>query len=159
MIEALPEDLAAALDGLARAAAEAELRDPWWVFGGAAMALVGLSDWRVPDIDVLASPGDVRRLAEALDARIVTDPGEGQFRSRVYARTEGRAVPIELMAGLEVRTGPDWRPVEFGSRLPVAVGSGPLYIPSLAEQIATARLFGRPKDLARADALERLSQA
>src|SRR5690606_34193674 len=66
MTEALPEDLAGALDELARAAAEAELRDPWWVFGGAAMALVGLSDWRVPDIDVLASPGDVRRLAEAL---------------------------------------------------------------------------------------------
>lgn len=159
MIDALPDDLAAALDVLARAAAEAGLHDPWWVFGGAAMALVGLTDWRVPDIDVLTSPGDARRLATALDARIVTDPGEGMFRSRVYARTEGRPVPIEIMAGLEVRTGPDWLPVAFDSRHPVAVDGGPLYIPALAEQIATARLFGRPKDLARADALERLSQA
>src|SRR5690606_13564230 len=92
MTEGLPEDLAAALDDLARAAADAGLHDPWWVFGGAAMALLGLSDWRVPDIDVLASPGDARRLADALGASVVTDPGEGQFRSRVYARTEGRAV-------------------------------------------------------------------
>ena len=155
----LPEDLAAALEDLARAAADADLRDPWWVFGGAAMALLGLTDWRVPDIDVLTGPGDARRLAEALEARIVADPGEGQFRSRVYARTEGRAVPIEIMAGLEVRTGGDWSPVAFDTRLPVAAGGGRLYIPALAEQIATARLFGRPKDLARADALERLSQA
>jgi len=155
----LPEDLAAALDELGRAAADADLRDPWWVFGGAAMALLGLTDCRVPDIDVLTGPGDARRLAEALGARIVADPGEGQFRSRVYARTEGRAVPIEIMAGLEVRTGGDWSPVAFDTRLPVAAGGGRLYIPALAEQIATARLFGRPKDLARADALERLSQA
>ena len=98
-----------------------------------------------------------RRLAAALDARIVTDPGEGQFRSRVYARTEGRAVPIEIMAGLEVRTGPDWRPVRVETRIPVATGGRPLYIPVLAEQIAMARLFGRPKDLARADALQRLN--
>jgi hypothetical protein len=159
MRETLPGDLVAALDGLAAAAIEADVRDPWWVFGGAAMALIGLTDWRVPDIDVLASPGDVRRLAGVVGARIVTDPGEGQFRSRVYARTEGRAVPIEIMAGLEVRTGPDWRPVAFTSRLPVAVDGGTLYIPDVPDQIATARLFGRPKDLARADALQRLSAA
>ena len=157
MSEPLPDDLTEALDALAEAAAGAGLRDPWWVFGGAAMALLGLTDWRVPDIDVLTSPGDARRLAAAVDARIVTDPGEGQFRSRVYARTEGRSVPIEIMADLEVRTGPDWRPVRFETRMPVATGGGALYIPVLAEQIATARLFGRPKDLARADALERLS--
>ena len=159
MSEALPDDLATALADLAEAAAAADLRDPWWVFGGAAMALLGLTDWRVPDIDVLASPSDARRLAAALDARIVMDPGEGQFRSRVYARTDGRSVPIEVMADLEVRTGADWRPVQFETRLPVATNGGRLYIPALAEQIATARLFGRPKDLARADALERLSPA
>ena len=158
MREALPEDLLAALDDLAAAAADGGLRDPWWVFGGAAMALLGLTDWRVPDIDV-ASPGDARRLAAALDARIVVDPGEGRFRSRVYARTEGRPVVIEIMAGLEVRVGADWRAVVFEDRQPVAMGGGHLYIPPLAEQIATARLFGRPKDLARADALERLSPA
>lgn len=155
----LPDDLALALEELAAAATAPEPRDPWWVFGGAAMALVGLGDWRVPDIDVLASPGEVRRLAAALGARLVSDPGEGRFRSRLYARTEGRPVSIELMAGLEVRCGGEWRPVSFASRLPLAVGNGAVYIPAVADQIAVARMFGRPKDLARADALERLSRA
>ena len=89
MIDDLPAELGAALERLGAAAAEAGLRDDWWLFGGAAMALVGLRDWRVPDIDVLTSPGDARRLIAALKGEIVTDPGEGQFRSRVYGRADG----------------------------------------------------------------------
>lgn len=152
----LPEAFLDGLERLADAAARAGMQDPWRVFGGAAMALVGLRDWRVPDIDVLTSPGDARRLIAALGAEIVTDPGEGQFRSRVYGRTHGEAIPIEVMAGLEVRTGADWVPVAFETGIPVAAGPHILHIPAVAEQIAMARLFGRPKDLARADALERL---
>ena len=159
MIDDLPAELNAALERLGAAAAEAGLRDDWWLFGGAAMALVGLRDWRVPDIDVLTSPGDARRLIAALKGEIVTDPGEGQFRSRVYGRADGQAVPIEVMAELEIRTGADWRPVVFDTRVPVAVGRHILHIPEPAEQIAMARQFGRPKDLARADALERLNPA
>lgn len=157
MIADLPDDLGAALERLGAALAEAGLRNDWWLFGGAAMALVGLRDWRVPDIDVLTSPDDARRLVAALDGEIITDPGEGRFRSRVYGRTQGQAVPIEVMAELEVRTGAEWRPVLFDTRTPVAVGGYVLHIPALAEQIALARQFGRPKDLARADALERLN--
>jgi hypothetical protein len=156
MTEALPDGLEDGLERLAQAAARAGMRDPWWVFGGAAMILAGLRDWRAPDIDVLTSPGDARRLIAALDAEVVTDPGEGQFRSRVYGRTRGEAVPIEVMADLEVRTGADWRPVVFETRMPVAAGPDIVHIPGVAEQIAMARLFGRPKDLSRADALERL---
>lgn len=152
----LPDAFLDGLERLADAAARADMQDPWRVFGGAAMALVGLRDWRVPDIDVLTSPGDARRLIPALGAEIVADPGEGQFRSRVYGRTQGEAIPIEVMAGLEVRTGADWVPVVFETRIPVAAGPHILHIPAVAEQIAMARLFGRPKDLARADALERL---
>ncbi len=152
----LPDGLQDGLERLAEAAARAGMRDPWWVFGGAAMVLVGLRDWRAPDIDVLTSPGDARRLLAALEAELVADPGEGQFRSRVYGRTQGEAVPIEVMADLEIRTGPDWAPVVFETRVPVAAGPHIVHIPAVAEQIAMARRFGRPKDLSRADALERL---
>ena len=157
MIDTLPHELGTTLETLAEKAAEADLRDPWWVFGGAAMALVGLTDWRVPDIDVLTSPDDARRLAVALGASVVDDPGEGQFRSRVYARASGLPVPIEIMAELEVRTGAEWRPVRFGTRLPVAAGRHLVHIPARHEQIVMARQFGRPKDLVRAEALERLN--
>ena len=64
MTEDLPDDFAASLDILASAASE--MQDPWWIFGGAAMVLWGLQDWRAPDIDILCSPRDARRLIEGL---------------------------------------------------------------------------------------------
>ena len=150
----LPEDLAAALDILASAASE--LQDPWWVFGGAAMALSGLTEWRVPDVDVMCSPRDAKKLIEGLYGNITPDPGEGLFRSRVYGQILTTPVPIEVMAEMEVRNGGEWTMVTFDTRIPVAVGGGRLYIPSVAEQIETCKLFGRPKDLQRAEQLQRL---
>ena len=81
MSDALPEPLIATLHILADAARE--LEDPWWVFGGAAMALAGLDDLHVPDVDVMASPRDARRLLDALHGQPLADPGEGRLRARV----------------------------------------------------------------------------
>ena len=58
MTDHLPEPLIATLDIVASAAAG--LQDPWWVFGGAAMALAGLEDLSVPDVDILTSARDAR---------------------------------------------------------------------------------------------------
>mgnify|MGYP000967687422 CR=1 FL=1 len=150
----LPEDLSAALDILA--SASGVMKDPWWVFGGAAMVLAGLTDWRVPDVDVLCSPRDAKALLDALHGEVTPDPGEGLFRSRVYGQVLTTPVPVEVMAEMEVRNGGDWQMVTFNSRIPVAVDGGRLYIPSVAEQIETCKLFGRPKDLQRAEQLQRL---
>jgi hypothetical protein len=152
----LPESLTATLELVADAATE--LQDPWWVFGGAAMALAGLEDHHVPDVDVMASPRDARRLIAALDGVVTPDPGEGLFRSRVFGQILTTPVPIDIMAEMDVRSGGDWSPVRFETRMPVAVGDGDgaVFIPSIAEQIAVARQFGRPKDLQRAEMLEKL---
>lgn len=150
----LPEDLSAALDILASTASV--MKDPWWVFGGAAMVLAGLTDWRVPDVDVLCSARDAKALIEALYGEVTPDPGEGVFRSRVFGQILTTPVPVEVMAEMEVRNGGEWHMVTFESRIPVAVDGGRLYIPSVAEQIETCKLFGRPKDLQRAEQLQRL---
>ena len=150
----LPESLTATLELVADAATE--LQDPWWVFGGAAMALAGLEDHHVPDVDVMASPRDARRLIAALDGVVSPDPGEGLFRSRVFGQILTTPVPIDIMAEMDVRSGGDWSPVRFDTRMPVAVGDWAVFTPSVAEQIAVARLFGRPKDLQRAELLEKL---
>ena len=152
--EDLPEDLIATLDILASAAVD--LRDPWWIFGGAAMALAGLDDLHVPDVDVMASPRDARALIEALHGAVTEDPGEGLFRSRVFGQILTTPVPIDIMAEMDVRSGGDWSPVRFETRMPVTVGDGLVFTPSITEQIAVARLFGRPKDLQRAELLEKL---
>ena len=153
-----PDDLPPALyDGLiAVGEAARALREPWWIFGGAAMALYGLSDLHVPDIDVLCAPRDARALLAALDGEVMADPGEGLFRSSVYGRAPGQPILVEVMADLETRDGGDWTPVAFGSRRRVFVEDTPLFVPDIRDHIALYRLFGRPKDLARVEQLERL---
>jgi len=154
MTDHLPEDLIATLDIIASAASE--LRDPWWIFGGTAMALAGLEDLHVPDVDIMASPRDARALIEALHGRVVEDPGEGLFRSQVFGQILTTPVPVDVMAGMDVRDGGDWVPVGFQTRLPVDIDDATVFIPVVSEQIATCRLFGRPKDLERAARLETL---
>ena len=150
----LPDDFAASLDILASAADT--MQDPWWIFGGAAMVLWGLRDWRAPDIDIMASPRDARRLIEALHGEVTPDPGEGLFRSHVFGQILTTPVPLDVMAGMDVRAGGDWVPVTFSTRVAIALEDFTVFTPSINEQIETCRLFGRPKDLLRAEMLESL---
>ncbi|MET4683149.1 hypothetical protein [Brevundimonas faecalis] len=154
MTDDLPDDIVSALDILV--STTTALQDPWWVFGGAAMCLWGLRDWHVPDIDVMCSPRDARRLIESLHGQVAQDPGEGLFRSQVFGQILTTPVPLDVMAGMDVRAGGDWTPVTFSTRVPVAVEDFTVFTPSVAEQIETCRLFGRPKDLQRAEMLEKL---
>ncbi len=154
MNDAPPDPLVVTLHILADAARE--LEDPWLVFGGTAVILAGLDDLYVPDVDVMASPRDAQRLIEALHGRAVTDPGEGLFRSRIFGQILTTPVPIDVMGQMEVRSGADWSPVVFETRWPVEVQGVVIPIPTIAEQIAVCRLFGRSKDLQRAERLETL---
>jgi hypothetical protein len=150
----LPHDL---LDGLiAVGEAARDLQEPWWIFGGAAMALYGLNDIHVPDIDVLCAPRDARALLAALGGEVIADPGEGLFRSAVFGRAPDQPILVEVMADLEARDGAEWRSVAFASRRRVFVEDTPLFVPDIRDHIALYRLFGRPKDLARVEQLERL---
>jgi hypothetical protein len=150
----LPHDL---LDGLiAVGEAARDLQEPWWIFGGAAMALYGLTDIHVPDIDVLCAPRDARALLAALGGEVIADPGEGLFRSAVFGRAPDQPILVEVMADLEARDGAEWRSVAFASRRRVFVEDTPLFVPDIRDHIALYRLFGRPKDLARVEQLERL---
>ena len=154
MTDDLPDDFAASLDILASAASD--MQDPWWIFGGAAMVLWGLQDWRAPDIDILCSPRDARRLIEGLHGQVTPDPGEGLFRSQVFGQILTTPVPLDVMANMDVRAGGDWIPVTFSTRVPIVLEDFTVFTPSLNEQIETCRLFGRPKDLQRAEMLESL---
>ncbi|MFA4939213.1 hypothetical protein [Brevundimonas sp.] len=150
----LPHELQDGLVAVGEAAHD--LRDPWWIFGGAAMALYGLTDLHVPDIDVLCSPRDARALLAALDGEVVADPGEGLFRSAVFGRAPDQPILVEVMADLETRDGAEWQAVGFTSRRRVFIDDIPLFVPDIRDHINLYRLFGRPKDLVRVEQLERL---
>lgn len=137
--------LAAALDRVAAAMADA--RDPWWIIGSAAVALHG-AQAEVADVDLLTSVRD----AEALLARHggATRPAPSDlFRSRVFGRIAGPSLPIEVMAGFEVRTPEGWRSVSPRTRLAVAG----VFVPDRAELLEMLGWFGRDKDRVRAASL------
>lgn len=144
-------ELAATLDAVAAAAAG--LKDDWWVFGSAGMALAGVSGLRPPDLDLLVYERDARHLITLWNAVVDVSPGADLFRSRIFAKAGVAPLPIEIMAGFEVSSGGVWTPVRPRTRIP----AGGVFIPAVSEQIQFLRLFGRPKDLARLPALESLT--
>ncbi|MCJ8190249.1 hypothetical protein [Sphingomicrobium aestuariivivum] len=142
---------------LERIAAEMEAvaRDPWWVIGSAALWLHGVDPGRVEDVDLLASPADGERLMHRWGLEHHADD-HPQFRSECYGRWTAAEVPVELMAGFQLFEAGVWRAVLPNSREAIAVGNASLFTPSLEEQAALLRRFGREKDL---DRLARIDAA
>lgn len=147
--------LEATLDVVARDCAN--LSDPWWVFGSAGMALVGVSGLTPPDVDLIVSPRDALALIALWDARRLAAAPSPLFRSEIFAKAEQFQPPIEIMAGFEAFSQSVWAPVVPATRERIDWKGGAVFTPSAAEQAQIARRFGRPKDLARVALLEALA--
>lgn len=137
------------------AGAMAPSRDSWWIIASAAAALHG-AETSVSDVDLLVSPRD----GEALLARLGTvgapTPSD-RFRSDLFGRWEAPPLPIDIMAGFHALGHDGWQPVLPATRVAIPLGDATLFVPDIPELIAHCRLFGRPKDIARAAILQRLS--
>lgn len=127
--------------------------DPWWIFGGAALALHGVEGDDPKDIDMLVSEVDAARLAEALDIGNGADGGTAKFRSSWFLNPALGPVPVEVMAGFEIFSAGAWHPVRPCSRERKTIGEIALFVPSRAEIAEILTLSGRPKDLARLELL------
>lgn len=109
------------------------------------------------DVDVLMSVADARTTLSTRGILQTQDGGTGQFRSEVFGTVTGAALPIDVLAGFEVRKGHHWVPVRFVTAQAVTLPFGTVYLPTLHELTAVTRLLGRPKDVERARFLEGLS--
>ena len=140
--------LAATLTTLAEAAAN--LRDPWWIIGSAAMALHGAGPLDVADVDLLASPEDAAALAARWALALPAARPDPRFRSEVYFQWRATPLPVDVMGGFQVRTADGWRPLVPATRRALTLPSGAaVFTPEVDEQIAILQTFGRDKDLAR----------
>jgi len=114
----------------------------WALIGSGALILLGVPLEAAGDLDIVVDADGARRLRSAwkewLESAEPKAP-DGPFRSDDFARYRTPWGPVEVMGGLRVR----------GRLLEVA---GP--IPSADEQLRILRLFGRPKDLAKAKVVE-----
>jgi hypothetical protein len=63
---------------------------------------------------------------------------------------------VDLMTGLHIRTGERWTLVAPATRQAIVVEGHELYIPMRPELIDILHLFGRPRDLNRAERLGNL---
>lgn len=115
---------------------------PWSLIGSGALILLGVPLDEAADLDVVTSVDGAGRLRSAwggwLDHAEPKAP-DGPFQSQDFTRYLTPWGPVEVMGGLKVR----------GRLLDV---SAP--IPSATEQLRILKLFGRPKDLAKAAELE-----
>jgi hypothetical protein len=142
------------LDRIAEAAVR--LESPWWIFGSTAAVLLGLDDLQPADVDVLAAPADAAVLLRRLGGEIRVS-NHDRFRSEVFGTVSATPLPVEVVAGFRIRTGDDaWTPVEPETRLLLPWRDLALAVPDAREQARLCRLLGRPKDLARAERLDRL---
>lgn len=121
----------------------------WWIIGSAALALSGV-EVEPRDIDVFAASRVIEVARRALD--VVTMPSSNErFRSDPYFQLcPDGGLEIDFMGALQVKTGERWVDLRIESKIRATCGSVTLFVPSIAEQGRILRLFGRPKDLARA---------
>ena len=150
-----PGDLARLLGRLAPAL-EA-LDEPWVFIGSAALMILGLPLEDCADLDVLTTTTGAQRLERAWSAWRAADYGPdpaAPFRSR-FSRYEVDEGAFEVMGDLKLRTPRGWRPVWPEAIERRAFRGGLWPIPTAADQLRILRLFGRPKDLAKATWLER----
>lgn len=129
------------------------LKQPWWIIGGAATALMTGDFSDVHDVDVLLAPQDARRLIAELDLVDGSDGRTGRFRSEVYGTWSAPPLSIDLLGGFQVKVGNNWTSIAPTTRCPCVPPAGTVFLPSIDEQMELTKLLGRPRDFARIDRL------
>jgi hypothetical protein len=127
----------------------------WRIIGSAAMVLCGV-ETEARDVDVFGSEATIAATVKALGLDLALPSNDPLFCSKIFARHQPPGgVPVEFMGGFEVRTGGAWQPLVIRTRRRIETATGPVFVPELSGQIAVLELFGRDKDLRRADLIRK----
>lgn len=125
-------------------------RHPWWVLGSAAVVLLSGNADTIRDVDVLLDSRDAEAVMERLGVVPLVMSPDPQFRSAVFARWTGGALPVELFAGFSLLEAGKWHSYVPRSRIELSLGAARAFVPDRSEMIELLHRFGRPKDLVRA---------
>ena len=134
----------------------ASARDDWCVIGGTAAALHGAGTPPPTDIDILMSVDDAGRILAPYGISVAAGTGTEKFRSALFCSWTAEAVPVDFMAGFDVRANGAWVPVPPKPAESVQVGDTSVWVPSVDDLLAMYVLFDRPKDAKRIAALAAL---
>ncbi|MCA1935498.1 MAG: hypothetical protein LDL37_08600 [Asticcacaulis sp.] len=138
----MPPDLRRSLDLIRRLM---PVEQPWWLIGSAALFLSGVPV-TVRDVDLYGPTEVIEAARIALGVPVSAPRADDRFRSRPYFqyRPPG-GLEIDFMGGLQVFSAGDWCELQIESDVWIEG----VRVPTLSEQAALLRLFGRPKDVAR----------
>jgi len=126
--------------------------DDWLLIGSAAAYVAGADVGPVNDIDLLLSARDLKTLdVHWRDRERLAVSPSSRFRSALFHRIEA-PLPIEAMAGFELKSGGDWVRMDPKTR----VDYGGVFAPAITEQIEILEMMGRDKDRPRISALQQL---
>ncbi|MCU0354214.1 MAG: hypothetical protein MUD08_10825 [Cytophagales bacterium] len=132
------------------------LEDEYFVIGSSALVLTGVETNAVSDLDILTSWADADRLKLLwADRRKASHSPENAllFRSN-FARFAFETMDVEAMGDLEINRGGSWQRLRILDFMEVPVADHTVRIPTLAEQKRIFLLFGRQKDLSKADLIK-----
>jgi len=132
------------------------LDDDWWLIGSAALVLNGVELATVGDVDLLTTPAAARRLAQRWGCELQAPGSADLFRSEAYFQRTETPLPVDVMAGFQVKSGGVWRSVWPRTRVAISWLGATFYTPSRAELLDLLVLFDRPKDRERAELLRAL---
>lgn len=130
-----------------------ELQDPFYIIGSSALVLAGIPLETTDDIDFLTSHRDADYLKRDWQANKVGEyapKDSDKFRSN-FGRFQWNAILVEVMGDLEIFHEGTWQKLRIDEYFEVSINQLPIRIPTLKEQERIFRLFGRAKDLAKAD--------
>lgn len=130
-----------------------KLQDPFYIIGSSALVLGGIPLETTDDIDLLTSHRDADFLKELWQANKVgeyTPKDSDKFRSN-FGRFRWDTVLVEVMGNLEVYHEEVWRRLKIDASFELNINQLTIRIPVLKEQEKIFRIFGRAKDLAKAE--------
>ncbi|WP_337044088.1 hypothetical protein [Emticicia sp. 17c] len=131
----------------------AQLQDPFYIIGSSALVLAGIPLSIANDIDLLTSERDAAFLKKLWHKHIQESyfpEGDDKFRSN-FGRFRLNEAIVEVMGHLEVFNEGFWQKLEVKETKEIAISKLIIQIPTLKEQYRILHLFGRTKDLAKAD--------
>ncbi len=133
-----------------------QLENDYFIIGSCAMLLSGLTIPIVTDLDLLMSSADADTLKNKWSHRIrkgFTPENQHLFRSN-FARFNFGDLDVEVMGDLEINKNSLRQRVSVERVMEISIEGLKIKIPTLGEQKRIFMLFGREKDIIKADQIE-----
>ncbi len=130
------------------------LQDSFWVVGSSALVLAGIQLESIDDVDLLTSNRDAEFLKQLWEMNKLEDysPAHADKFLSNFGRFKFGEILIEIMGELKVFYENKWQILEINDWQEVVINERlNVKIPTLTEQYRIFTLFGREKDLKKAN--------